>query len=210
MTFLPIVARELRVASRKRATYWLRAGAALWPIGLGSWFFLVVQHQPASQISQGLFAMLTGGAALYCLLRGLRSTSDCLSGEKREGTLGLLFLTDLKGYDVVLGKLVATSLNALYRLFSVFPILAIPLLLGALTLGEFWRMTLVLTNTLFFSLSAGMLISAVSLRERRAMAGTALLILLITAGPPLIGLGQAIRHKPGSYQPVWLLSSAVY
>ena len=29
MTFLPIVARELRVAARKRSTFWLRVIAAL-------------------------------------------------------------------------------------------------------------------------------------------------------------------------------------
>jgi hypothetical protein len=143
-------------------------------------------------------------------LAGITITADCLSQEKREGTLGLLFLTDLKGYDVVLGKLAATSLNALYRLFSVFPILAVPLLLGALTLGEFGRMALVLTNTLFFSLSAGMAASAMSLRERRAMAGTVLLLLSLTAVPPLIGWVMSTVKPSVPYDPKWLLSSAVY
>ena len=31
-------------------------------------------------------------------------TADCLSEEKREGTLGLLFLTDLRGYDIVVSS----------------------------------------------------------------------------------------------------------
>ena len=35
-------------------------------------------------------------------LCAMRNTADSLSAEKREGTLGLLFLTDLRGYDVVL------------------------------------------------------------------------------------------------------------
>ena len=63
----------------------------------------------------GLFCILTGSAVFYCLLSGVWFTADCLSEEKREGTLGLLFLTDLKGYDVVLGKLVATSAERLLR-----------------------------------------------------------------------------------------------
>ena len=45
----------------------------------------------------------------YCLLEGTRLAADCRGEEKREGTLGLLFLTDLQGYDVVLGKYLATS-----------------------------------------------------------------------------------------------------
>jgi hypothetical protein len=32
--------------------------------------------------------------------------------EKREGTIGLLIFTDLRGHEVVLGKLLATSLRA--------------------------------------------------------------------------------------------------
>ena len=86
------------------------------------------------------------------MFTGVRSTADCLSEEKRDGTLGLLFLTDLKGYDVVGGKLVATSLNAFYGLTAIFPLLAIPLLMGGVTNGEFWRMALVLANTFLFSL----------------------------------------------------------
>ena len=94
----------------------------------------------------------------YCLAYGRRSTADCLSQEKREGTLGLLFLTDLKGHDVVLGKLVATSVRGFYGLLAVFPVLAVPLLLGGTTSGEFWRVVLVLMDTFLFSLAIGILV----------------------------------------------------
>ena len=56
---------------------------------------------------KALYTTLTGFAFGLCLLAGVLLTADCLSEEKREGTLGLLFLTDLKGYDVVLGKFMA-------------------------------------------------------------------------------------------------------
>jgi len=36
MTFLPIVARELRVASRRRGTYWARTVAALTIVAVGT------------------------------------------------------------------------------------------------------------------------------------------------------------------------------
>ena len=68
----------------------------------------------------------------FALLSGLFLTSDCISEEKREGTLGLLFLTDLTGYDVVFGKLAATSLHVFYAMVAIFPVLAIPLLMGHL------------------------------------------------------------------------------
>src|SRR5690348_16316413 len=77
-----------------------------------------------------LFAILSWLSLAATLSAGLFLTSDCLSEEKREGTLGLLFLTDLRGYDVVAGKLLGTSLRAAYALLAIFPILAITLLMG--------------------------------------------------------------------------------
>src|ERR1041385_8470469 len=146
MTFLPVVERELRVAARRWYTYWTRFFAALGTLGICAWVWIYgVSDRPTAERGQALFWVISGLAFTYSLLVGVIVTADSISEEKREGTLGLLFLTDLKGYDVVLGKLAATSLNALYRLFCVFPILAIPLLLGSLTLGEFGRMALVLT-----------------------------------------------------------------
>ena len=99
MTFLPIVARELRIAARRPGTYWVRSGAALALLVIGTWFLLMNWREPTHVIALGLFSILTGSAVLYCLLSGVWFTADCLSEEKREGTLGLLFLTDLKGYD---------------------------------------------------------------------------------------------------------------
>ena len=106
MTFLPVVERELRVAARRRATYWTRFGSALTALGLYVWIWFVVGGTgPQTQLSTVLFTSLSIMAYAYTLMAGVSLTADCLREEKREGTLGLLFLTDLKGYDVVLGKL---------------------------------------------------------------------------------------------------------
>ena len=139
MTFLPIVARELRVAARRRGTYRMRLAMVWGALITGTSIFVATVGATAQQTGQYIFQGLSWLCLLYCLLSGRRWTADCLSEEKREGTLGLLFLTDLKGYDVVLGKLAATSLAGFYGLLAVFPVLAIPLLLGGITSGEFWR-----------------------------------------------------------------------
>ena len=102
-----------------------------------------------ANLGNPLFTILTDYPFGLCLLAGVFLTADCLSEEKREGTLGLLFLTDLKGYDVVLGKFIARSLPALYGLLALLPLIGIPLLLGGVTGSEFWRMALALVNALF-------------------------------------------------------------
>ncbi|HEY5909608.1 MAG TPA: ABC transporter permease subunit [Verrucomicrobiae bacterium] len=196
MTFLPIVERELRAASRRGSGYWLRSGYGLLAIIIGFFVFLANIDSPSRNIGRDMFDALGWLSMPYCLLCGIRLTADCLSQEKREGTLGLLFLTDLRGYDVILGKLVATSLSGFYGLLATFPILAVPLLLGGITSGQFWCELLVLVNTFLFSLAIGMFVSVLSRESRRAMAGTFLLLLLFTAVLPAYS-GLQLYFAPG-------------
>src|SRR5262245_48532156 len=122
---LPIVARELRVGARRRGTYWTRVGASLLAMLTMLWL-LIVAAAGSAVAGQGklLFEVLSSFAFAFALLVGVRLTSDCLSSEKREGTLGLLFLTDLKGYDIVFGKLASSSLASFYGLLAIVPVLA--------------------------------------------------------------------------------------
>src|ERR1041385_4985410 len=157
MTFLPIVERELRVAARRRGTSWLRIMAALIALVIGGGFIGLEYMQDVlsggSQLRLGgpVFKTLTWMSFAAALSAGLFFTADCLSEEKREGTLGFLFLTDLRGYDVVGGKLLATSLRCFYALLAVFPILAVSLMMGGVSGGQFWRTSLALVNALFVS-----------------------------------------------------------
>jgi ABC-type Na+ efflux pump permease subunit len=207
VTFLPIVGRELRVASRRRATYWMRSVAALAVIVLGTWMFLMMRQQPQQEVAMLLFGIMTGAAVLYSLFSGVRATADCLSSEKREGTLGLLFLTDLKGYDVVLGKLAATSLSALYGVLAVVPMLAVPLLMGGITLGEFGRMAIVAASTLLFSLAIGICVSAMSRSARSAIGMTFVFIVFFAAFLPAATLILVLLGKARSFQHLLLLPS---
>jgi hypothetical protein len=197
MTFLPIVERELRVAARLRGSYWSRFAAAGLGVLLTFWALWATRQAPSTLSGAVLFKTLGVALFIYAAAAGTRLTTDCLSEEKREGTLGLLFLTDLKGYDVVFGKLAACSVNAFYGMLAVVPVLAISLLLGGVTRGEFWRVVLVALNLLFFFLSIGIFASAVCRQDSRAMALT-LLLGANFVGASLIWVGwQEGRH--GNY-----------
>src|SRR5512147_53463 len=103
MIFLPIVDRELRVRARQVATYrgrWIAVAVALM---VAAPMLLTSGPRGAPPSGKNVFLTLTVMAFAFCLFEGARQAADCLSGERREGTLGLLFLTDLRGYDVVLG-----------------------------------------------------------------------------------------------------------
>jgi ABC-type transport system involved in multi-copper enzyme maturation permease subunit len=205
MKFLPIVERELREGARRRGTYRLRVRTAFLALLIGLAAYFINLLNPRLQLGMVLFWGLSGVSLLFCLLAGRRSTADCLSLEKREGTLGLLFLTDLKGYDVVLGKLAATSIAGFYALMGVLPVLAIPLLAGGMTRGEFWRMALALVNAFFLSLAIGIFASAVSRQHKAAMAVNFLLALLLAFAPAVCGLG--LLSAPASRFVPWLFYS---
>ena len=149
MSFLPIVGRELVVAARRPGTHRVRFWAAL--IVLGVW--LLVFSASRYVASRGNGDAPAGGRA-GCVRRvqpvaGLfrRRAAE----EKREGTLGLLFLTDLRAYDVVLGKLVASSLDTFFGLLAIFPILGLTLLLGGVTGGSWAAGAGVRDHAVFFA-----------------------------------------------------------
>ncbi len=207
MTFLPIVDRELRVRARQPRTYRVRQRGALVAIVAAGILLTFSQlFATPGRLGSVLFGFLSWLAFLACLLEGPRTTADCLSEEKRAGTLGLLFLTDLKGHDVVLGKGIASSLNSFYALLAVFPPLAISLLLGGVTGGEFWRVVLALLNTLFLSLNTGMLVSAASRQERRAWTASVGILLFVAVVPPLLWWGP---FRPAAWS-AWFSPTAAF
>ena len=206
MTFLPIVARELLVRSRDKNTWRIRAFAAgaAFLIGVPLLFFAQPTGRPG-MAGQQFFYVLAGLTLLFCIFEGGRHTSDSISRERREGTLGLLFLTDLKGYDIVLGKLAVSSINSLFGLLAVFPILSLGLLAGGITAGEFWRMSLALTVALIFSMAAGTWISARGADEGRTVLATTLLLGGVVGGLPVLDSVLGF----GAQQPVFSLASPV-
>ncbi len=199
------------MAARKRSTFWLRVAAAVTAmvIGSGCMVFSLFPGPLPFQMGSVLFQVLTWLCLGAGLSAGLFFTSDCLSEEKREGTLGLLFLTDLRGYDVALGKLLATSLRGFYALLAVLPILSITLCMGGVTGAQYWKSALALVNALFFSLAAGMAVSAVSRDSQKAMMGTLLVLLLLAVGGPVADTTIAAIKQRG-FEPLWSLSSPGY
>lgn len=203
--FLPIVQRELRVAARRRST----SRARWWTSFLATLVCLVslafISAGRSSNPGKQLFEIFTGYAFGLCLLAGVLLTADSLAEEKRDGTLGLLFVTDLKGYDVVLGKFAASSLTAFYCLLALLPITALPFLAGGVTGLDFWRTAVALINALFFSLALGLCVSAFARDSHRALGNAlGLLLLLVGALPVLVSLGPGNGIPPAWQSVTWV------
>ncbi len=210
MSFLPIVDRELRVASRQRGMYYSRLGGVGCAFVFAAIFMLSMQRQRPVDIGTVLFSTLMTIGFLYALFAGARFAADCVSEEKREGTLGLLFLTDLKGFDVVLGKLASCSIPAFYGLLAMTPVLTLPLLFGGVLGSEVLRAFIMLTSTLLLSLSAGVFFSTLSRHPRSAMALTVFSLIAFTGGIPWTGMAFAQYYGLSEPPYFFLVSSPGY
>ncbi len=196
-----IIGRELRVASRRPATWRLRLVVASLAVA-GSLFLLVtsdVTRTGPGGIGMQLFAELTAASGISALALGVFLTADSISRERREGTLGLLFLTDLSGWDVVLGKAGAAVFNAAYALMSIVPVLAIGLLLGGVTLGQVAMLAIALLNALFLSLAVAIWISTWCTAARQSAGLATSLVFGLTALPwgAMIWIADRSQSGPG-------------
>src|SRR5947209_1347840 len=185
MPFLPVIERELRASSRQPFTYWLRAIAVTALLFASLLFGLSHGFEP--NLGSSLFSSLhfTLFCAIWVLVPLL--TADCISRERREGTLGLLFLTRLAATDIVVAKGLAQGLRALTLWLAVVPVLTVPFLLGGVGRSEVALSVLINFSSICWALAAGLLASAWGKAWLRALLRAAIL-----ATAFLLTLGMAV------------------
>src|SRR6267154_3610558 len=166
MIVLPVIERELRAQSRLGLTYGLRVlgAAALLLVSLVFGF----SYGLAPDRGGELFGYLN--CALFISIWALVPVlaADCLSRERREGTLGLLFLTPLKAGDIVLAKSFVHGLRAVTLWLAALPVLAIPVMLGGVGWNEGLMSVLVNFSAICWALAAGLLASSLAKTWLRA------------------------------------------
>jgi len=188
MTLLPIVERELRVAARNPLTYRARLSMALTGAGLFVIFAVSSRHgMPPHMIGQQLCFLSFGILFMMCLFGGCQLTADSISSEKREGTLGFLFLTNLRGHDIVLGKLASSSLGAIYGGLGLLPLVSVMFLFGGVSGAAMLRLTLASLNVLFLSLSVGLAVSCLGKEANRTRGWAFLGMAGFAIAGPLVG-----------------------
>lgn len=184
MVFLSLAQREMSAASRKRRLWFVRLIVAVA-------FFLVILVRladPAARVDgTKLFETMSWMAFVYCLFAGAFRACDSLAEEKREGTLGLLLLTDLSPPFLLLGKILSATATTFFGLLAILPMLALPILMGGVSGAELLRVWLSLLNALFLSTSWGFFISAIA-RKHVATTLLAFLIPIFFGGVVLLVL----------------------
>jgi ABC-type transport system involved in multi-copper enzyme maturation permease subunit len=170
VTVIPVIARELQARARQASTYWLRvlgAGVLVFVLALALWVTQprFLSAAPGPWLFWGLNRIFFW--AIWLAVPVL--TADCISREKREGTLGLLFLTPLTGRDIALAKSAIHALRALTFWAAAVPVLVVPLLMGGITAKDVFFSVLADGRALLLALAAGLLASAWCREWNRAL-----------------------------------------
>jgi hypothetical protein len=167
MTSLPVIARELQSQSRQPFTYWVRvlvAGALLVTA-----FLFFPDAEFGAQLGQQYFAMLHRVLFFSIWILVPMMAADCISRERRENTLSLLFLTALKPKDMVVAKSCAHGLRAITLCVSALPVFTICFLMGGVSWQEVFVSLTINFSSLCWALAAGILASSSTKLWTRAL-----------------------------------------
>ncbi len=179
----PVLSREILERFRGRRAALL---IFLWTLGIGLVGYVV--YLVGQQVASGFFGMgrlITTGFVGRFLFQGMvllmvtavvmvvpGVTALTIVGERERQTLGLLQVTQLTPFQLVIGKLSSSLSYFLLLVVAVAPIIALPLLFGGMSLGDVFAGLgmMLLTATMVGSVSLA--ISARAKSSRGAVAGS--------------------------------------
>jgi ABC-type transport system involved in multi-copper enzyme maturation permease subunit len=198
----PIFNREWLTLPRRSRHYLHRVIflGSLWILLLTVWQTTVGWERAATLGDHARFGLVAFHLLAYVQLGLLLffsalAAASTVSQEKDRRTFVLLLLTDLRNYEIVLGKLFGSLLQIVLFLAGTVPILALMLLLGGIAWEQIMDAVVILFTTALAAGSLGGLIALWRERTFQALALTVLALVLylclvraLALVPNLLGL----------------------
>ena len=227
--FGPVFAKEMVEMSRRPRTFWLRAayGAGLlavtfvaWNERAYRWGRAVNPIQEMAGIAENVFLSV---AVIQFVVVGLLTpvfVGGVVAGERERGSLDLLFTTDLRDREIVLGKLASRLAVALLLIVTGLPVLSLISLFGGIDperLLLVWIATGVAllyagSTAVYFSATSGSQVGAY-IRTYWWMTVWLLLVPTVAAFAGALLLSRSTREVPLlltlAVNPVWSFMLAV-
>jgi len=192
MNMVPILERELLVRARRPLTQWGRVMVGGMAVFWSLQFFILWGGSSANLSQNAGYAFQTMAWMGWIVSAGgFLLTADCLSAERRAGTLGLLLLTRVRLLEVLGGKLMAHGITAAFWLVGLTPMLMLPVLAGGVTVGQVAGAALGWGAMLWFSLCLGLWVSSGSWRLVEALRKSGVWFVIIVTFPLLFAALQS-------------------
>jgi ABC-type transport system involved in multi-copper enzyme maturation permease subunit len=153
----------------------------LWILGVTAWQVTVGWGRTptvgdTSRFGPFLFGIFTLVQLVMLLFFASLSAAGAITQEKDRRTFVLLLLTDLRNYEIVLGKLLGSLLQITLLLAGMLPVLSLILLLGGVAPEQVIQAMLILAAT---ALAAGSLGGLMALWRDKTFQALALTVLLL-------------------------------
>jgi hypothetical protein len=132
---------------------------------------LMIDNRQMARMLHQLFCLV----GLYLVSRVPPLAAGAFAEERREQTLGLLFLSGMGAAEVFASKVLSTALMAWTELLAIFPMLAVPFLIGGVSFDLFVATIFTLPNLLVFALAVTLLGSVLTEEEGAALVLAAVL-----------------------------------
>jgi ABC-type transport system involved in multi-copper enzyme maturation permease subunit len=181
----PIFIREWLTLPRRSGHFFTRSLylGALWILLLTVWQITVGWEFSATLGDLARFGLLSFRILAYVQLTLLLffsalSAASTISLEKDRRTFVLLLLTDLRNYEIVLGKLLGSLLQIVLMLVGSIPVFALLMILGGLHPFQIAGAMLVLGTTALAAGSLGGLVALWRDKTFQALAMTVLFLVL--------------------------------
>jgi ABC-type transport system involved in multi-copper enzyme maturation permease subunit len=181
----PIFNRELLTLPRRPRHYALRVAylGLLWVLAMTAWQVVVGWDRGATlgdtaRFGMSVFYLLTHVELVFVLFFAALSAAGAVSLEKDRRTFVLLLLTDLRDYEIVLGKLLGSLLQILLFLAGTVPVFMLLLFLGGVAPGQVLRVMVILAGTAVAAGSLGCLVALWRDKTFQTLALTVLFLVL--------------------------------
>lgn len=202
--------RELLEAARRAGTWRLRWVGPLALAAVFVWARFALRPSFTGAEGLGLFNLMAKASIALAWLVLPWTTADAIAAERREGTLGLLWLTPLTPGGVLGAKTFAHGIRAAGLLASMVPAIVFPVLMGGVGWADVGRWALAWVAMAGLSLASGLVASARAtgwwaVRLWALVGNVAALIVLVSAWEAANGL--AAWWAQGSGEPLgWLVA----
>lgn len=167
MNILPLITRELRVASRRKRSWWLRFVAA-GILALIAILNLTGGGNLTRSTGEMLFNVLSIALFILALFSGSLITAGAWAEENAEGTVDLLLLTRLRGADIVIGRLLGDGMFVFTLIAATLPVFAVPLLAGGVAIDTVLSVAVAILFTAILSILSAAFIAVTETDGTRA------------------------------------------
>src|SRR5439155_15434327 len=209
MIALPIIERELRVALRKHQPVRHRFRFAAGCAGMVLLFLILPFISGGGNAGRDVHQLLCL-AGLYIVLRAPQLAAGVFAQERREQTLGLLFLSGLSAAEVFVSKLLSAAVLVFGDLLAMAPLLALPFLMGGISFELFIETICCLLNLLLFILAVSLLGSILAEDEGVALLIAGGLAVALCLGPPAVYEAEKYFSSSARASDWWFRISPAY